>query len=386
MAARRQVIGAEEPPGEENARWPSGALRGSAAPPPRPPAPPAAAAAPARRAGGKRPGYSPAAPQPVPGRGTEPWGSATACARGSSATPAAPSRPAPAPPRSPSRRPSRTPPRSRSLWGRARCSGPAASPAAAKRTGRRCCCRTAAATGRPPSGRRCPRPAAPAGERRRGSSRRSTRRRPCRDPGRSCAWRSARRRRRRGKSARASTGRSKSRSGSTSRRTACCYWVRAGRAGAGRCPAGLPPPPFVSPRPSGRPRPCPGRSPPPVALLLLPLLLLLRRAAVPPARTAPPRRPGGRERARKGGKMATAGRAPEGGLPRLPVGKGGGGRSLLVRRSGARAPGDVGRSVPRAAFAAGCRPSISVVGFGPRFSSPRCYVRSAAALLFLSIS
>lgn len=102
-------------------------------------------------------------------------------------------------------------------------------------------------------------------------------------------------------------------------------------------------------------------------------------------RLLPGGRAGGSGR-EKGEKMATAGREPEGGLPRLPVGKGGGGRSLLVRRSGARAPGDVGRSVPRAAFAAGCRPSISVVGFGPRFSSPRCYVRSAAALLFLSIS
>ncbi|XP_052643277.1 guanine nucleotide-binding protein G(olf) subunit alpha isoform X3 [Harpia harpyja] len=102
--------------------------------------------------------------------------------------------------------------------------GPAVSPAG-RRTGRRCCCRTAAVTGRPPSGRLCPRPAAPAaGGRRRRGSRRCTSRRRCRDPGRSCAWRRGRRRRRRGKSARASTGRSRSRSGSTSRRTACCCW------------------------------------------------------------------------------------------------------------------------------------------------------------------
>lgn len=333
VAAGCQVIGAEEPlppPGEENARWPSGAVRGSAAPPPRRVGPAESVEA------------NPAAPEPVPGGGTEPWGSATACARGSSATPAAPS-PAPAPPRSPKRRRSLTPPRSRSPS--APRFGPAVSPAG-RRTGRRCCCRTAAVTGRPPSGRLCPRPAAPAapaaGGRRRRGSRRCTSRRRCRDPGRSCAWRRGRRRRRRGKSARASTGRSRSRSGSTSRRTACCCWVRArvcvcawssvrvpvrGVCRGGQVPRGAPrqrplpgfprfpwapsiaplsprcrPPPRLHPRalPPARFTPPPPRPPSssprpssPLLALAVALQWITRGVLVLRGRAAPPRPPGG---------------------------------------------------------------------------------------------
>lgn len=245
--------------GEENAKWPSRSCsglmrRGCQAPPPRP-----------WRAGttlNVESLLSRRQPRRAPvsfalRRAIQTWGSATAYARGSLANPAQQQAAAPSPalpPRPPQRpnnshrhRPRQNPRPGRRLScpelrpgnreaeaqgkeaaataSAARAKEPVESRAWGRRTGPCCSCRTERGTGRLPGRKN--------GNRRRG--RRHLRPSPplannslwrCRDPGRRGAWRSGKRRRKPGESARALTGRSRSRSGNTSKRTACFCWVR----------------------------------------------------------------------------------------------------------------------------------------------------------------